>query len=103
MEAMGSGYIDAAGDVDALAGHETRGIGKQEHHDVGDVLRRLQPPERRLGDIVVDDALGAYVAQLRLPGDLALLHAGLDEARTDGVDADARRRKLARQRLRPAE
>ncbi len=98
-----SAHIDAAGHVDPLPRHEPRLVRAQEHHDVGDVLGLFEPSERRLRDIIVDDLLRRQIAQTRLPLDLARLHAGLHEAGAHGVDANAVRRKLARQRLRPAE
>ena len=98
-----SAHIDAAGHIDPLPRHEPRLVRTEEHHDVRDVLRLFEPPERRLRHIIVDDLLRRHVAQPQLPFDLARLHAGLDEAGTHGVDANAVRREFARERLSPAE
>ena len=64
---LASRHVDAAGDVDALPGHEPRLVRAQEDNDVGDVLGQFEPSERRLGDILVDDALRRNLAQARPP------------------------------------
>ena len=98
-----SGHIDAAGDIDPLPGHEPRLVGAQEEDDICDILRLFEPPKRRLRHVVFHDPLRWHIAQAGLPLDLARLHAGLDEAGADRVDANALRGQLSGERLRPAE
>jgi hypothetical protein len=68
----------AAVDGPDLAGDVAGGVGGQEVHDAGDLLRAPQAPQRDLTADAVEDLLGHRLEHLRL-----------DEARRDGVDGEA--------------
>src|SRR5512146_59310 len=82
----------ASVDEERLTGDE-RGAGRREEDDRGsDILRRSEASERRAPDLLL--------AERRIRSESLARHVGLDRARSDGVDSDAVRRELERERSR---
>src|SRR5436305_101044 len=88
-------HMHAAGDIDALTGHEARPVGAEKGHDVGDVLGLLEASKGSLGNIFRDHSVRRKASQAGLPFDLPRLHPRLHEARTYGVHANALGSELA--------
>src|SRR5579875_2314165 len=82
-----------------LAGDERRVRAGEERDDARHVLGLLEPAERRVGDPHLPDGAGRHPAQLRLPGELTILHRRGHVSGAHAVDADRVGGELERHRL----